>query len=126
MNALLKKYANSNGHWLLTFDFEKIPVKELPYKMEGLVTAFYITFPQAIYVADDAVESVYFGTLIHELYHAYQRHTLGIVKYLFCKTFRRKKLEEPAKEAELDAVEWYGEMKLQEMEKELKRRKKNG
>lgn len=126
MNTLLKKYANNNGHWLLTFDFEKIPVKELPYKMEGIVTAFYTILPQAIYIANDAVESVYFGTLVHELYHAYQRHTMGLIKYLLYKTFRRKKLEEPAKEAELDAVEWYGNMELQKMKEDLKRRKKNG
>lgn len=123
MNKLLKKYANSNGHWLLLFDYTSIPLKHLPFKIEGLVTASYLSVLDVLYVADDKDIDTWFGSLIHELYHAYQRHTLGLVKYLLYKTFRRKKLEEPAKEAELDAVEWYGEMKLQEMEKELKRRK---
>lgn len=126
MQNLLKKYANSSGHWLLTFDYAKIPIKPLPYKIEGLITAMYITVPETVYVGEDEDDAVWFGSLIHELYHAYQRHTLGLVKYLLYKTFRRKKLEEPAKEAELDAVEWYGEMQLQDMKKEMERRKKNG
>lgn len=126
MNSLLKKYANSNGHWLLTFDFEKIPVYPLPFEEEGIVTAMYFAITNKMYIAEDSNEAVWFGTLVHELYHAYQRHSMGLVKYLFYKTFRRKKLEEPAKEAELDAVEWYGNMELQKMKEELKRRKKNG
>lgn len=126
MNALLKKYANSNGHWLLTFDYDKISVCPLPFEEEGIVTAMYFAITNKMYIAEDNNEAVWFGTLVHELYHAYQRHTMGLVKYLLYKTFRRSKFETPAKQAELDAVEWYGEMKLQEMEKELKRRKKNG
>lgn len=123
MTDLLKKYANSNGHWLLTFDYASIPLKHLPFKIEGLITAAYIIFPEAVYVGEDENNAVWFGSLVHELYHAYQRHTMGLAKYFLCKTFRRKKLEEPAKQAELDAVEWYGEMELQEMEKEMERRR---
>lgn len=123
MQDLLKKYANSNGHWLLTFDYVKIPIKPLPFKVEGLITAMYIIVPETVYVGEDENDAVWFGSLVHELYHAYQRHTMGFCKYFFCKTFRRKKLEEPAKQAELDAVQWYGEMKLQEMQKEMDRRK---
>lgn len=123
MQDLLKKYANSNGHWLLTFDYAKITIKPLPFKMEGLITAAYIIMPEAVYVGGDKNNAVWFGSLIHELYHAYQRHTMGLAKYLFCKTFCRKKLETPAKQAELDAVQWYGEMQLQEMEKEMDRRR---
>lgn len=115
MTDLLKKYANSNGLWLLTFDYAKIPVKPLPFKVEGLITAAYITFPEAVYIGEDENDAVWFGSLIHQLYHAFQRHTMGLCKYLFCKTFNRKKLEEPAKEAELDAVQWYGDMQYKQM-----------
>lgn len=123
MQNLLKKYANSNGHWLLTFEYARIPIKPLPFKMEGIVTAAYITMPEAVYVGEDENDAVWFGSLIHELYHAHQRHNMGLAKYFLYKTFRRKKLEEPAKQAELDAVQWYGEIKLQEMEKEMDRRR---
>ena len=126
MQNLLKKHANSNGHWLLTFDYHKIPVKRLPFKLEGLITAAYIICPEAVYVGGDKNNAVWFGSLVHELYHAYQRHTIGLAKYMFYKTFRRKKLEAPAKEAEFDAVQWYGEMQLQEMEENMARRKVNG
>lgn len=123
MTDLLKKYANSNGHWLLAFDYARIPIKPLPFKIEGLITAMYITMPESVYVGGDKNNDVRFGSLVHELYHAYQRHALGLAKYFLYKTFRRKKLEEPAKQAELDAVQWYREMQLQEMEKEMTRRK---
>lgn len=126
MINLLKKYANSNGHWLLTFDYHKIPIKRLPFKREGLITAMYIIMPEAVYVGGDKNNAVWFGSLVHELYHAYQRHKMGLCKYLFCKTFQRKKLEEPAKEAEFDAVQWYGDMKIEEMEENMARRKVNG
>jgi hypothetical protein len=123
MQDILKKYANSNGHWLLTFEYAKIPIKPLPFKMEGVITAMYIIFPEAVYVSGDKNNDVVFGSLVHELYHAYQRHTMGFCKYFFCKTFNRKKLEEPAKQAELDAVQWYGEMEVIKMKENMARRK---
>lgn len=123
MTDLLKKYANSNGHWLLTFNYARIPIKPLPFKMEGVITAMYITFPEAVYVGEDEDNAVWFGSLIHELYHAYQRHSMGLAKYLLYKTFRRKNLEEPAKQVELDAVQWYGEMELIKMKENMARGK---
>ena len=120
MQDLLKKYANSKGHWLLTFDYQAIPIKPLPFKLEGLITAAYITIPQAVYIGEDEDIAVWFGSLVHELYHAYQRHSMGLAKYLFYKTFCRKKLEAPAKDAELEAVQWYGDMLYEQMLKQAR------
>lgn len=50
---------------------------------------------------------------------------MGLAKYLLYKTFRRKKLEEPAKQAELDAVQWYGDMQYQRMLDNVKQRTNN-
>lgn len=68
----------------------------------------YLPFAKAIYVKPDDCEAVEFGTIVHELRHAYQRYSWGILRYLFRKAITRRQIEADAEKCELDAVEWYG------------------
>ena len=97
------------GVWLTRFPYTKVRIKELPAGIEGVVQAAYLALSNTVVCAPDKCESVFFSSVVHELYHAYQRHTLGIFRYLLLKTFCRKELETGAKAAELDAVTWYCE-----------------
>ena len=109
------KYAYSGrASWLHELAWQKIPIKPLKICVEGKVTAMYCALTDKLKIADDRSDEVFFGSVIHELYHAYQRHTMGLVKYLLIKTFRRKKLEAPAKQAELDATEWLGDQRIKQ------------
>lgn len=103
---------SGKANWLHKFVWQKILVKPLKISIEGVVTAMYCALSDTLKIADDRSDEVFFGSVIHELYHAYQRHTTGLVKYLLMKTFRRKKLEAPAKQAELDATEWLGDQRI--------------
>ena len=118
MNKLHKKIYefsySGRASWLNEFAWQKIPVKPLKFGVEGVVTAMYCALTDKLKIAGDRSDEVYFGSVIHELYHAYQRHTTGLVKYLLMKTFRRKKLEAPAKQAELDATQWYGDQRIKQ------------
>ena len=70
------KYAYSGrASWLHEFAWQKIPVKPLKFGVEGVVTAMYCAMTDKLKIADDLSDEVYFGSVIHELYHAYQRHT---------------------------------------------------
>lgn len=111
------KYSDSGrADWLNEFEWQKIPDEPLKFGVEGVVTAMYCALTNKLKIADDRSDEVFFGSVIHELYHAYQRHTMGLVKYLLMKTFRRKALEAPAKEAELDATEWLGDLRIKHWE----------
>lgn len=115
------KYADSGrAGWLHAFAWQKIPVEPMKICVEGKVTAMYCAMTDELKIADDRSDEVFFGSVIHELYHAYQRHTTGLVKYLLMKTFRRKALEAPAKQAELDATEWLGDLRIKHWEERHK------
>ena len=115
------EYAYSGrASWLHEFAWQKIPVKPLKICVEGVVTAMYCALTDKLKIACDRSDEVFFGSVIHELYHAYQRHTMGLVKYLLMKTFRRKKLEAPAKQAELDATQWYGDQRINQWKEKHK------
>ena len=129
MNKLHKKiyeFSDSGrASWLHEFAWQKIPVKPLKFGVEGVVTAMYCSITDELKIADDRSDEVFFGSVIHELYHAYQRHTTGLVKYLLMKTFRRKKLEAPAKQAELDATQWYGDQRIKQWKEKHKYERNN-
>ena len=109
------KYSDSGrASWLHEFAWQKIPVESLKFCVEGVMTAMYCAMTDELKIADDRSDEVFFGSVIHELYHAYQRHVMGLVKYLLMKTFRRKKMEAPAKQAELDATQWYGDQRIKQ------------
>lgn len=114
-------YADSGrASWLNEFVWQVIPVKPLKFCVEGVMTAMYCALTDKLKIADDLSDEVFFGSVIHELYHAYQRHTMGLVKYLLIKTLRRKKLEAPAKQAELDATEWLGDQRINQWKEKHK------
>ena len=107
------KYSDSGrADWLNEFAWQKIPIKPLKFGVEGVMTAMYCALTDKLKIADDRSDEVFFGSVIHELYHAYQRHTMGLVKYLLIKTFHRKALEAPAKQVELGATQWYGDQRI--------------
>ena len=109
------KYADSGrADWLNEFAWQKIPDEPLKFGVEGVVTAMYCALTDTLKIAYDRSDEVFFGSVIHELYHAYQRHTMGLVKYLLMKTFMRKALEAPAKQAELDATQWLGDLRIKQ------------
>ena len=115
------EYADSGrASWLHEFAWQKIPVKPLKFGVEGVVTAMYCVMTDELKIADDRSDEVFFGSVIHELYHAYQRHTMGLVKYLLIKTFQRKALEAPAKQVELDATEWLGDQRINQWKEKHK------
>lgn len=102
----LEEYAEVTV-WMSAFNWRAVKIKELPFQKEGLVTAFYSVLNNTIYIAPDKSEAVFFGILVHEMYHAYQRYSMGLAKYLFQKTFCRRKLEDGAEYQEENAIEWY-------------------
>lgn len=124
MEQLLKQYSEQ-AQWLKTFDYQKVQIKPLPFFKEGIIVAAYLALINTIYIAPDQSQAVYFGTLIHELYHAYQKHSMGLLKYTICKIFNRSKLQEYAKEAQLKAVQWYGDMQYQRILNNVKQRTNN-
>lgn len=108
LDTKLEDYSETeSGKWLKTFNWYKVDIQTLPFCKEGLCTAMYCVMTNSIKVAPDKDDAVYFGTVVHELYHAGQRNELGWFGYLLLKTFARWRLEKPAKEAELAAVQWF-------------------
>lgn len=119
ITPLIAEYADSiTGCWPECFDWQKVKIKPMKLNIEGLITAVYLTATNTIKVSSDKDERVWFGSLIHELYHAYQRDQYGLAKYIFKKTFNRSDFEEPAKQAELNATEWIGDYKIKQWQKE--------
>ena len=121
IQKLILEYSKGeSGYWLNCFAWQKIPDDPLKFGVEGVVTAMYCALTDTLKIAYDRSDEVFFGSVIHELYHAHQRHTMGLVKYLLMKTFLRKKLEAPAKQAELDATEWLGDRRIKHWEERHK------
>lgn len=113
-HKILEYSYSGKADWLRESYWEAIPIEPMKFGVEGVMTAMYCVMTDELKIADDQSDEVFFGSVIHELYHAYQRHTMGLVKYLLMKTFRRKKLEAPAKQAELDATEWLGDQRIKQ------------
>ena len=126
IQKLILEYSKGeSGYWLNCFAWQKIPVKPLKYSVEGVVTAMYCALTDKLKIADDRSDEVFFGSVIHEFYHAYQRHTKGLVKYLLIKTFQRKVLEAPAKQAELCATQWCGDQRIKQWKENHKNEQHN-
>ena len=119
LHAMLTDYAASDaGKWMNEFPWQAVRITLLPFRVEGIATALYCALTDTVKVAPDTEDSVFWGSVVHELYHAYQRHTMGIVRYLLCKLFSRSALERPAKYAELDAVLWFCERRVKAWKKQ--------
>ncbi len=92
--------------------------------VEGKRQAMYSALFDRLYVAPDKNAPVWFGSVVHELRHAYQRHRFGLLLYMLLKVVRPV-VEKPAKQAELDATEWMCWKKEEELERKLQERKRN-
>lgn len=113
MNKALEIFSQTDtGSFLKEFDYKAVKIEELSFQKEGLVTAYYSVIGNKIRIAPDSNEDVYFGILVHELYHVYQRDRYGLVIYLLLKTFFRRLLEQGAEDVELKAVEWHGTYRM--------------
>ena len=116
---LITGFSNTSaGAFLNTFPWKEIPVKEMKFSIDGIATAMYCALTDTLRIAPDRVDDVFFGSVIHELRHAAQRHASGLLLYLLKKTFLRSKLEEEAKTAELSATQWIGEKRIEEWRKQ--------
>lgn len=91
--------------------------------IEGRRQAAYSALLDRLYVAPDKNEAVWFGSVVHELRHAYQRHRFGLLLYMLLKIIRPV-IEKPAKQAELNATEWMCQANEEELEKRLQERKR--
>ena len=115
LQKMLKEYADSDaGAWLCAFPWQEVRIASLGVRIEGVATALYCALSDTVKVAPDSEDAVFFSSVVHELYHAYQRHTMGLVRYLLCKLFFRSALERPAKDAELDAVLWFCDRRVKD------------
>ena len=119
LKNLISEFSNTSaGAFLNTFQWKEIQIKEMTFSIEGVVTAMYCALTDTLKVAPDSSDDVFFGSVIHELRHAAQRHDSGLMLYLLKKTFLRSKLEEEAKTAELSATQWIGEKRIEEWRKQ--------
>ena len=89
--------------------------------VEGKVQAMYSALFNRLYVAPDKSAPVWFGSVVHELRHAYQRHRFGLLLYMLLKIIRPV-VERSAKQAELDATAWMCRKNEEEHEKTLRER----
>ena len=85
---LITGFSNTGaGAFLNTFHWKEIQIKEMNFSIEGVVTAMYCALTDTLKVAPDRADDVFFGSVIHELRHAAQRHASGFLLYLLKKTF---------------------------------------
>ena len=117
-------YSNSGkADWLREIDWYSIPIREIA-GIEGKKQARYCPLENVIELAPDNNFPVLFGSFIHELYHARQRRRFGLlIHWLFLGLFRPL-MERGAKKAELAAVEWANEQRIQNWREKWKRKSK--
>lgn len=115
LKADVAEYANCvSGDFLRKFPWEEVDFNTLKFSLEGCFQAIYFAFGNRLYCAPDKSDSVFFSSVIHELYHAYQCHSLGLSEYMMAKAGGREEIEAPAKQAELNAVTWFDNRRIQQ------------
>ena len=120
---LLSEYERtSGGEWLQETPWRGMEVRSMT-GIEGKRQAAYFALFDRLYVAPDKNAPVWFGSVVHELRHAYQRHRLGLLLYMLLKIIRPV-IERPAKKAELDATAWLCKKNEEELERKLTERKR--
>lgn len=120
---LLSEYEQtSSGAWLRDTPWRNLELRSMA-GIEGKRQAMYSALFDRLYVAPDKNAPVWFGSVVHELHHAYQRHRFGLILYMMLKIIRPV-IERPAKKAELDATEWMCRKKEEKLEKRLQERKR--
>lgn len=123
LTELLTEYEQtSGGAWLRETPWRGMDVRSM-IGIEGRRQAMYSALFDRLYVAPDKSKAVWFGSVVHELRHAYQRHRFGLLLYMLLKVVRPV-VEKPAKQAELDATAWLCRKNEKELEKRLQERKR--
>lgn len=123
LTELLTEYEQTSaGAWLRETPWRRVDLRSMTGE-EGKRQAMYSALFDRLYVAPDKSAPVWFGSVVHELRHAYQRHRFGLLLYILLKIIRPV-IEKPAKEAELDATEWMCQVNEEELEKRLQERKR--
>lgn len=123
LTDLLGEYEQtSTGAWLRETPWRNMELRSMT-GIEGKRQAMYSALFDRLYVAPDKNEAVWFGSIVHELRHAYQRHRFGLLLYMLLKIIRPV-IEKPAKQAELNATEWMCQANEEELEKRLQERKR--
>lgn len=122
LEKLLAEYEQTfSGAWLRKTPWRRIELQSMN-GVEGKRQAMYSALFDRLYVAPDKNAAVWFGSVVHELRHAYQRHRFGLLLYMLLKIIRPV-IERPAKQAELDATAWMCRKQEEEHEKTLERRR---
>lgn len=122
LTELLSEYEQTaTGEWLQKTPWRGMEVRSMTGE-EGKRQAMYSALFDRLYVAPDKSAPVWFGSVVHELRHAYQRHKFWLLLYMLLKIIRPV-IERPAKKAELDATAWLCKKNEEELEKRLKERK---
>ena len=86
----------------IEFGFDRKLVEPIKFKynpkfsMDGILGR-YCPIRKTIEIAPDISIYVIFPTVVHELVHALQRDTMGLVPYLMALTLHRKRIEEDAR-----------------------------
>ena len=123
LTELLTEYEQtSGGAWLQETTWRGMELRSMT-GIEGKRQAAYSALFDRLYVAPDKNAPVWFGSVVHELRHAYQRHRFGLLLYMLLKIIRPV-VEKPAKEAELEATEWMCKKNEEELERKLQERKR--
>ncbi len=123
LTELLGEYEQTScGAWLRDTPWRNMELRSMA-GIEGKRQAMYSALFDRLYVAPDKSAPVWFGSVVHELRHAYQRHRFGLLLYMLLKIIRPV-VEKPAKKAELDATAWLCKKNEEELEKRLQERKK--
>ena len=124
-NELEKRLAEyeqtATGEWLQKTPWRNMELRSMT-GVEGKRQAMYSALFDRLYIAPDRNAAVWFGSVVHELRHAYQRHRFGLLLYMLLKIIRPV-VERPAKQAELDATAWMCIKQEEEHEKTLERRR---
>lgn len=121
LEKLLAEYGQtSGGAWLQKTPWRNMELRSMT-GVEGKRQAMYSALFDRLYVAPDKNAAVWFGSVVHELRHAYQRHRFGLLLYMMLKIIRPV-IEKPAKQAELDATAWMCKKNEEEHEKTLRER----
>lgn len=94
------------------FGFDRKLVEPIKFKynpkfgMDGILGR-YCPIRKTIEIAPDINIYVIFPTVVHELVHALQRDTMGLIPYLMALTLHRKRIEADAIELEEQLYELF-------------------
>ena len=86
----------------IEFGFDRKLVEPIKFKYNQKFSMYgilgrYCPIRKTIEIAPDINLYVIFPTVVHELVHALQRDTMGLIPYLMALTLQRKRIEEDAR-----------------------------